>query len=76
MNWRPQVAWAFPAGTVVAPGQYRIFFLDAQPGLSVGEVLHASFRVNATNGSLALVQVIGDAARVVNGARIGLHSGV
>ena len=46
--------WAFPTGAVVLPGQFRIVFADGQPLLSTGTVLHTSFRLSPTNGSLAL----------------------
>ena len=46
--------WAFPTGAVVLPGQFRIVFVDGQPQLSTGTVLHTSFRLSPTNGSLAL----------------------
>lgn len=46
--------WAFPTGTVILPGQFRIFFADGQPQLTTGAVLHTSFRLDPTNGSLVL----------------------
>ncbi|MEI7730395.1 MAG: lamin tail domain-containing protein [Verrucomicrobiota bacterium] len=48
--------WAFPTGTVIAPGEFKIIFADGHPELNTGTVLHTSFRLNPTNGSIALVQ--------------------
>ena len=47
--------WAFPAGTMLAPGAFRTVWLDAEPGQTGAGELHASFRAPLTNGSLALV---------------------
>ena len=46
--------WAFPAATLLAPGAFRVVWLDAEPAESVNGELHASFRAPLTNGSLAL----------------------
>ncbi len=46
--------WAFPPGAVILPGQFRVIFADGQPQLSTGAVLHASFRLDPTNGCVVL----------------------
>ncbi len=46
--------WAFPTGTVLLPGEFRVVFADGQPQLSTGTVLHTSFRLDPTNGSVVL----------------------
>ncbi len=46
--------WAFPAGTLIRPGEFRVIFADGQPQLSTGTVLHTSFRLDPTNGSIVL----------------------
>jgi len=46
--------WSFPANTFLQPGQFRIVFVDGQPLLSAGSVLHTSFRLEPTNGSIVL----------------------
>ena len=52
----PQVAWAFPSNATIAPGEFRVFFLDAQPELTVGTFLHSSFRLDPTNGTIVLAR--------------------
>lgn len=47
--------WAFPAGTTLAPGAFKVVWLDNEPGESVGGELHANFRAPLTNGTVALV---------------------
>jgi hypothetical protein len=49
--------WAFPAGTTIEPGQFRLVWLDAQPAQTGAGELHASFRILPENGSVALVQI-------------------
>ncbi len=46
--------WPFPAGTLLRPGEFRVIFVDGQPQLSTGSVLHTSFRLDPTNGSIVL----------------------
>ncbi|MBI5385163.1 MAG: lamin tail domain-containing protein [Verrucomicrobia bacterium] len=46
--------WPFPAGTLIGPGEFRVIFADGQPELSTGTVLHTSFRLSPTNGSVVL----------------------
>jgi hypothetical protein len=54
-NYTNLTRWAFPAGTSVAPGQFRIVWLDGEPAESNGSALHTSFGVSPAAGSLALV---------------------
>src|SRR5204863_3382624 len=46
--------WAFPNGTIINPGEFKVLFADGQPGQSSGTELHTSFRLDATNGSIVL----------------------
>jgi hypothetical protein len=57
--------WGFPAGTTLAAGEYRIIWLDAEPGESIGSELHANFRLNASGG-IALVRMQNEEAAVVD----------
>ena len=58
--------WIFPASTMIVPGEFRIFWLDAQPAQAVGTNLHASFRLNPIGGSLAVVSVLNNRTSVVD----------
>jgi hypothetical protein len=42
--------WAFPAGTTINPGQFRLVWLDAQPAQTGAGELHASFRIPPKTG--------------------------
>src|SRR5204862_7304771 len=46
--------WAFPAGVVLLPGEFRLVWADAEPDETAGTNLHASFRLNPTNGAVVL----------------------
>ncbi len=46
--------WSFPPNTLLLPGQFRVVFVDGNPLLSTGSVLHTSFRLDPTNGALVL----------------------
>jgi len=46
--------WPFPAGTSLAPGEFRVIFTDGRPQFTTPTVLHTSFRLDPTNGSIVL----------------------
>lgn len=48
--------WAFPAGTVIGAKQFLLVWADGQTAQSAPGVPHTSFRLAATNGSVALVR--------------------
>ncbi|HSH16204.1 MAG TPA: lamin tail domain-containing protein, partial [Verrucomicrobiae bacterium] len=58
--------WAFPAGTTIDPGEFKIIWLDGQPGQSSGDHLHASFRLAGPAGSLALVRLVEGAPQITD----------
>lgn len=58
--------WAFPAGAAVGPGQSLLIWLDGEAGESTVNELHASFRLPADTGSLALVKDINGQPTVVD----------
>lgn len=51
--------WAFPSNTVLAPGQFLVVWTDGEPGEGTSTEFHTSFRLNPTNGSLALSRQAG-----------------
>lgn len=55
-NYSSLTRWAFPAGATLAAGEYRVVWLDNEPGETIGTELHASFRLSA-NGAVALVRM-------------------
>ena len=51
--------WAFPAGAVIQSNQFLVVWADGQPEQTQGANLHTNFRLNPTNGSVALVRMQG-----------------
>ena len=58
--------WAFAAGTVLGPGEYRVVWCDGQEGQSEGTNLHTSFRLSGGTGSVALVMPVGAGLEVLD----------
>ena len=42
--------WQFPSGAVIAPGEYKIIYLDAQPSLSTVTDYHTNFKLTRAGG--------------------------
>ncbi len=53
--------WKFPIGTVIGPKQFLVIWADGQPEQTTANAVHASFRLNATNASVALARLQGTA---------------
>ncbi|WCJ60032.1 lamin tail domain-containing protein [Fontisphaera persica] len=58
--------WAFPAGTVLGPGEYRVVWCDGQEGQSAGTNLHTNFRLSGGAGSVALVMPVDGGLKVLD----------
>ena len=58
--------WAFPAGTTIAAGQFRVVWLDNETGETSGANLHANFRASPANGSVVLTRASGSVTSVVD----------
>jgi hypothetical protein len=46
--------WMFPAGAAIGPGEFRVVWLDAQPGQGTADEWHAGFTIDPDSGSLFL----------------------
>jgi hypothetical protein len=53
-NYTQLTQWAFPADAVIAPDQFLVVWTDGEPGETTATEYHTSFRLNPTNGSVAL----------------------
>jgi hypothetical protein len=65
-NYANLTAWAFPAGSTINPGQFKIIFADAQPALSTATELHTDFTLSSGSGSLALSRLYNSQAQVLD----------
>jgi hypothetical protein len=59
-------AWAFPTGTVVSPGQFKVIFADGLTNLSTVNEFHTSFSLQSGAGSLALSRLSGGQTQVLD----------
>jgi len=48
--------WAFPSGTLLFPGKFAVVWADGQTNQSTASEFHANFRLNPTNGSVAIAR--------------------
>jgi hypothetical protein len=55
-NYAAPYKWPFPAGASIAPGQFRIVFVDGHPAQSSAAEWHTSFRLSPGTGSIGLVR--------------------
>lgn len=58
--------WAFPAGTTINPGQYLVVWADNEVVESIAGNLHTSFRLNPTNGAVALARTVDGLPQIVD----------
>ncbi len=65
-NYTNLLRWPFPGSTTITQGQYRLVWLDNEPGEASGANLHASFRASSTNGSVILTKVSGSVTSIVD----------
>ncbi len=65
-NYSGLIQWPFPAGTTINPGQYLLIWADNEPGEAAAGALHTNFRLNPTNGSIALSRTISGAPQIVD----------
>lgn len=50
--------WAFPAGSSIAPGEFKVVWVDGEPGETVGAELHTSWRLTAGTGTVSLNRIV------------------
>ena len=58
--------WRFPAGSTIAPREFKIVWADGEPEESVGGHLHASFRLNTGTGTVALVRLVNNTPQITD----------
>jgi hypothetical protein len=65
-NYSNLTQWAFPAGATINAGQYLLVWADGEPGESTTGNLHTNFRLNPTNGAVALSRLVSGAPQIVD----------
>jgi hypothetical protein len=65
-NFVELAQWAFPTGTVIAAGQYLVVWADGEPGETVENHLHTSFRLTPPAGTVVLSRLLGNAPQILD----------
>lgn len=59
-------AWAFPQDAVIQPGEFKVIWVDGDGDQSTASQWHTSFRIQPTQGSVALSRLVNGAAQIVD----------
>lgn len=65
-NYANLTNWAFPAGSSINPGEFKVIFADGQTGLSTLSELHTSFAMSVGGGSLAMSRIYNGKLQVLD----------
>ncbi|HXG49337.1 MAG TPA: lamin tail domain-containing protein [Methylomirabilota bacterium] len=58
--------WAFPAGSTIAPGEFKVIWADGEPQESTPTHWHTSFRLNSATGTVALVRLVNNQPQITD----------
>jgi hypothetical protein len=58
--------WAFPAGSLLQPGQFKLVFADGESGESTANEWHTNFRLTNGTGSVSLSRASSSAPQIVD----------
>ncbi len=53
-NYGSTTQWPFPPGSSIGAGEFKVVFVDGEPGESTATEWHANFRAQAGHGSISL----------------------
>jgi hypothetical protein len=65
-NYTNLTQWTFPTNTLLNAGQFRVVYVDGNPGESTGAELHTGFSIPPSSGSLALSSLTSTQTLVVD----------
>jgi hypothetical protein len=66
-NYSSLTKWAFPAGASIAPGEWKVIWLDGEPGETGAGEYHTSFRLGTNpSGGVALTRLVAGQAVVID----------
>ncbi|HXG48477.1 MAG TPA: lamin tail domain-containing protein, partial [Methylomirabilota bacterium] len=64
--------WQFPAEASIGPGEFKLVWLDGEPGEATADHWHASFRLSSPTGSVALVRMVEGQPQITDYLNYGL----
>jgi hypothetical protein len=65
-NYADLRQWPFPAAAGIDPSQFMLVWTDAEPNESAGAEYHTNFRLNPTNGTIALSREVDGVPQIVD----------
>jgi CotH kinase protein/Lamin Tail Domain/Putative Ig domain/PA14 domain len=65
-NYNQPALWAFSVSATLQPGEFKLIWLDGEPGESNATEWHSSFRLTPGQGSLALTYAAGGQTNVLD----------
>ena len=65
-NYANLKQWQFPPASLINPSQFMLVWADGEPGETSAVESHTSFRLNPTNGVVALSRDVDGAAQIVD----------
>ncbi|MBI5383865.1 MAG: lamin tail domain-containing protein [Verrucomicrobia bacterium] len=65
-NYTNLTPWAFPTGTVMLPGEFKVVFADGQSEQSTATELHTSFALAAGSGTVVLSRLLDGAPQILD----------
>src|SRR6185369_3915139 len=65
-NYTNLAQWAFPSNLTINAGQFKIVYLDGEPGESTLTDWHTSFRLNGSTGSVIISRLLFGSSQVVD----------
>jgi lamin tail-like protein/CotH protein/Big-like domain-containing protein len=63
--------WAFPAGSSINPGEYKLIWADNELGESTLAHIHTSIALSAPTGAVALARSLGNEMQIVDYVKYG-----
>ena len=65
-NFTNLAKWTFPTNSTVNPGEFRVVWVDGEPGETAGNEWHTSFRMARTNASLVLSRNLSGQSQILD----------
>jgi hypothetical protein len=65
-NYANLKQWQFSPGSLITPSQFMLVWADGEPGENSPTESHTSFRLNPTNGAVALSRDVDGVAQIVD----------
>jgi hypothetical protein len=65
-NYSQPTLWPFPVSATIQPGEFKLVWLDGEPGEANATEWHSAFRLASAQGALALTYIVGGQTNVLD----------